>query len=123
MILGLGTKPSVTKFDYGSGVNAPANTLIVIDESGDSVSASAVTGTAANEIIITNGPIGATGTVIGEVRLNYNSATYVRRGKTVTQETISVTGPIQRDVGATGAANGSSSSISTEKLMFLKLVL
>lgn len=105
--LGLGTNQAIAKFDYGSSINAPANTFIVLDENGDSVSAVAVTGTASNEIIITNGPNGATGTVIGEVRMNYNSSTYVRRGKTVTQETISVTGPIETSVGPTGGINGS----------------
>ena len=114
--IGLGTDVNLAKFDYGTLVNAPDNTFIVINENGDSVSASATTGAAANTLVVTNGPNGATGTVIGEARLLYNSGSYVRRGKTVVQETLSITGSTLTDVGPTGATNGAEYRLLNKKI-------
>ena len=118
--LGLGTNQNQSFFDYGVSVTTPSNTFIIIDETGDSVSgAIGKTGSYNNTLYISGGPTSATGTVMGEVRMNYNGATsnaYVKRTKTLVTETISVTGSVLYTTGPTGGTNGAEYRLLNKKI-------
>lgn len=114
--LGLGSDANRAFFDCGSGVLAPSANFSVINESGDSVSATGNTGAVNNTLYITNGPSSTGGTVFGEVRLAYNSGGYVRRTKTLVEETLTVTGSVEKSIGPTGATNGDEYRLLNKKV-------
>jgi len=103
--IGFGADPAKAYFDYASGVYSPDNTLSVISLSGNSVSNVLAEGDSSTYgvLYITAGPTGVTATVNFEVALKGVGGSYLYRAKTLTSSAITVTGPIQYEVGPTGS--------------------
>lgn len=106
--IGFGSDSSKAYFNYPSGVYSPDNTFSVVSISGNSVSNVLAKGDSSTYgvLYITAGPTGVTATINYEVALAGIGGSYLYRSKTLTNVALTVTGPIQQEVGPTGAANG-----------------
>ena len=104
--IGFGADPAKAYFDYASGIFAPDNTFSVISLSGNSVTNAKAEANPSNygTLYVTAGPTGVTATVNFEVALKGIGGSYLYRTKTLTNTAITVTGPIQYEVGPTGSS-------------------
>lgn len=103
--MGFGADSAKAYFDYASGVYTPDNTFSVISLSGNSVTNVLAKADANNygTLYLSAGPTGVTATVNFELSLKGINNNYLYREKTLTSIAITVTGPIEYEVGPTGS--------------------